>query len=72
VIVTRGDGNGCNDAPVQSHELLGRVVSIERGKRCIDPRLTVARRIVAWALRHSDLATRLLLRLRDVARASRP
>jgi hypothetical protein len=48
---------------VRGFELLGRVVSIERGKRCIDPRLTIARRMVAWAFRHSDLATRIVLRV---------
>ena len=60
--VTRGDSVGGNDAPVSSHELLGRVMAIERGSRRIVPRLTFWRRIASWVLCRSDFCIRVLLR----------
>jgi hypothetical protein len=60
--VTRGDSMGGNDAPVSSHELLGRVTAIERGSRRIVPRLTFWGRTASWILRRSEFCVRLLLR----------
>jgi len=60
--VTRGDSVEGNDAPVSSHELLGRVTAIERGSRRIVPRLTFWRRIASWVLCRSDFCIRVLLR----------
>jgi signal peptidase len=60
--VTRGDSVGSNDAPVSSHELLGRVTAIERGSRRLTPHQSVASRFASWILCRSDLATRVLLR----------
>jgi hypothetical protein len=60
--VTRGDSVGGNDAPVSSHELLGRVTAIERGSRRIVPRLTFWGRIASWVLCRSEFCTRVLLR----------
>jgi hypothetical protein len=62
--VTRGDSVSDNDAPVSSHELLGRVTAIVRGHRRIAPRLTFWGRIASWILRRSEFCTRVLLRLR--------
>src|SRR5271157_2813723 len=62
--VTRGDSVGGNDAPVSSHELLGRVTAIERGSRRLTPHQSVASRLISWILCRSGLATRVLLRLR--------
>src|SRR5208337_540256 len=59
--VTRGDSVGRNDAPVSSHELLGRVTAIERGSRRIVPRPTLWGRMACWILRRSDFCVRLLL-----------
>jgi len=59
--VTRGDSAGGNDAPVSSHELLGRVTAIERGSRRLTPHQSVASRLISWILRRSDFATRVLL-----------
>ena len=59
--VTRGDSVGGNDAPVSSHELLGRVTAIERGSRRIIPRLTFWGRMASWILRRSEFCTRILL-----------
>ena len=61
--VTRGDSVGGNDAPVSSHQLLGRVTAIERGSRQITPHQSVASRLASWILCRSDLAIRVLLRL---------
>jgi signal peptidase I len=61
--VTRGDSVEGNDAPVSSHELLGRVTAIERGSRRLTPHQSVASRFASWILCRSGLATRLLLRL---------
>jgi hypothetical protein len=60
--VTRGDSVAGNDAPVSSHDLLGRVTAIERGHRHIVPRLTFRGRIASWILRRSEFLTRVLLR----------
>ena len=62
--VTRGDSAGGNDAPISSHELLGRVTAIERGSRPVNPRLTFWCRIGASILSRSGFCTRLLLWLR--------
>jgi len=62
--VTRGDSAEGNDPPVSSHELLGRVVAIERGSRRLYPHLTFWRRIGASILSRSEFCTRLMLRLR--------
>lgn len=60
-IVTRGDSVGHDDPPVSGYDLLGRVTSIERGRRGVSPRLTLGRGLVSIALSHSDFCTRLLL-----------
>jgi signal peptidase I len=63
--ITRGDIVGCNDAPISSHELLGRVTSIERGSRRLTPRQSLAGRLASWILRRSELATRVVLKVRS-------
>jgi len=65
--VTRGDTVEGNDAPVSSPELLGRVAAIERGSRRLTPHQSLASRLASWILCRSDLATRVLLRLRGWA-----
>jgi hypothetical protein len=62
--VTRGDSVGRNDAPVSSHELLGRVTAIERGSRRFTPSQSVASRLASWILSRSDFCMRLALWLR--------
>ncbi len=69
--VTRGDSAEGNDAPVSSHELLGRAITIERGSCRLNPRLTLWRRIVASILSRSEFCTRLLLRLRKTVTKKR-
>lgn len=65
--VTRGDSVGGNDAPVSSHELLGRVTAIERGTCRFTPQRSVACRLTSRILSRSALATRALLKLRGWA-----
>jgi signal peptidase I len=62
--VTRGDRVGHNDAPISSHELLGRVTAIERGSRRLTPHQSVASRLASWILCRSEFCTGLVLRLR--------
>jgi hypothetical protein len=66
LLVTRGDGLLEPDPPVSPEELLGRVTTIVRGGRRIAPRLTRWGRVASWVFSHSDLCSRLALR---VARA---
>ena len=70
--VTRGDSLDSNDPPVSSYELLGRVIAIERGSRRIAPHQPNASRLASWILSRSDFATRVVLKVRAVARASCP
>jgi hypothetical protein len=62
-LITQGQQLPRPDPPVSAAELLGRVTSIERGELRIDPRagLGLWPRIASRILRHSGLATRLML-----------
>jgi len=60
--VTRGDSVSDNDAPISSHELLGRVTAIERGSRRLTLHQSLASRLASWILCRSELAIRVLLR----------
>jgi hypothetical protein len=62
--VTRGDRVRQNDAPISSHELLGRVVALKRGSRTLVPHRSPASRLASWILRHSDFATRVVVKCR--------
>ena len=59
--ITQGDAVARPDAPVSEAELVGRVVSVRRGGRKVDPRFTARRKMAAWALRRSELLTRVVL-----------
>ena len=59
--ITRGDTLDHHDPQVSSHELLGRITSIQRGSRRIVPRLTFRGRIASWILGRSEFCTRVLL-----------
>ena len=64
-LITRGDRLRRNDPPVSSSELLGRVISIERGNSQRRPAggLTGWERMIGCLLRYSDHATDAYLRL---------
>jgi signal peptidase I len=66
-LLTRGDRLTTLDPPIAACDLLGRVTSIERGGRLVDPRLTLGRRLGAWVLRRSELATRSMIYFRNAA-----
>ena len=63
-LITQGDSVPFPDSPVSKDELLGRVVSILRNGRRIDPSQAWWHRAGSWILRHSQLSTRVLLGLR--------
>jgi hypothetical protein len=62
-LITRGDRLCHDDPPIRSVELLGRVVSIQRGTQRLKPTLPRGRwrQLVASVLRASDLATCLFI-----------
>jgi hypothetical protein len=64
LLTTRGDRLRKSDPPVSPQELLGRVTAILRGGRRIEPRLTRWGRVASWVFSHSDLCTKLALRLK--------
>ena len=65
LLITRGDRLRQNDPPVSSSELLGKVISIERGNCQKRPAVCLSgwERKIARLLWHSDHATYLYLRL---------
>jgi signal peptidase I len=60
-LVTSGDALAECDSPVFPEELLGRVNSIVRGTRQIDPNATLLGRLISISLRNSDLLRRCFL-----------
>jgi hypothetical protein len=70
-LVTCGDSLPEQDQPVHSDELLGRVTSIIRGARRIDPRATFLDRTGSVLLRRSDFFTKCVLWLFGRARSFR-
>jgi hypothetical protein len=70
-LLTRGDSLSHYDAPVFPDELLGRVTSIRRGSRQLDPRATLFTRWVSSALGNSQLLKTCLLWLLCRIRSSR-
>ena len=71
--VTQGDAMSAPDRPVSESELLGRVTSVIRaGKEIVLPaELSLAAKLIAKIVRHSDLAARALVYLHDVIESPR-
>jgi signal peptidase I len=65
LLIIRGDRLRHNDPPVSSNELLGKVISIERGKFQWRPAPSLSgwERVIVRLLEHSDRATYLYSRL---------
>jgi signal peptidase I len=63
-LITRGDSHLREDPPFGDEEALGEVVSILRNGRPVDLTPAWWHRIFSWTLRHSELCTRMVLRLR--------
>lgn len=59
---TRGDALPCFDEPVSPSDIIGRVESVIRNGRSIDPRLSLWQKAVAAALRRSEWCTWFFLR----------
>ena len=59
--VTSGDSLVDIDPPVLPHELLGRVTSVVRGQRYLDPHLTLFGRWASIVLRNSEFLKRCFL-----------
>jgi hypothetical protein len=66
-LITRGDSLPYEDRPFRDDEVLGQVVSIERDGHAVDPSPLWWHSAGGWILRHSELCTRILLRLRRLA-----
>jgi hypothetical protein len=63
-ILTRGDSHLWDDPPFGEDEVLGEVVSILRNGRTVALTPAWWHRIFSWTVRHSELCTRIVLRLR--------
>ncbi len=65
VLITRGDSNSYDDSPLPASDVLGKVVSIQRGHLRLAPcpRLTSWERLLAALGRRSHFCTRVLVRL---------
>ena len=70
-VVTRGDAMPAADAPVSDHELLGKVSSILRGGRPIEPsrRLRLSQRAIAAVIRRSEIAARVVVGMHGLREA---
>jgi signal peptidase I len=62
-LVTRGDARPINDPPVNAAQILGRVASIHRNGRSVNPEQSIWQLAVSSVLRCSDFSTRLTLAL---------
>lgn len=67
-MVTRGDSMQAADSPVDESEFLGRVSSIVRNGRCIEPSKTlgVGERAIASLVQHSEAAARVVVGMREL------
>jgi signal peptidase I len=64
-LVTRGDSMSENDPPIESSELLGKIIEVHRSGSVFLParRVSTFRRILAWLFCHWSLFRRVGLRL---------
>ena len=74
MMVTRGDSMQTPDSPVRENEFLGRVSSIVRNDRNIEPRkaLGAGERAVASLVQRSDVAARVVVGVRGLLQISTP
>lgn len=68
-LITRGDRIRHDDPPVNSQELLGRVVCVERNSMRVDLLPRRSNRLIARILRASDRITYLYLRFTELGQA---
>ncbi len=67
-LVTKGDAMPSQDAPISEAELLGKVSSIVRNGRSIEPSpgLRMSERVVAGLVRSSEAAARVIVGIRGM------
>lgn len=63
LLLTQGDSLPTMDLPVQAHEVVGRVVSIERNGRKLSPEQSFLQSMAAALIRRSEWCKRLYFRL---------
>jgi signal peptidase I len=70
-IVTRGDSMAAPDSPVEKDEIMGRVSSIIRRGKSLQPRtsLRIGERVIADLVQRSEFAARLLVRASELMQA---
>jgi signal peptidase I len=61
-ITTRGDALPAYDEPVVAAEVVGRVETVMRNGRLVDPQLSLWQKAIASVLRHSEWCTWFFLR----------
>jgi signal peptidase I len=71
-LLTRGDAMQQADPPVGRHELLGKVLYIERNGQCVAPsaHLTWRERAVAAIVRRSEMAARVVVVVHNLRKTS--
>jgi signal peptidase I len=69
-LITRGDSLPYDDPPFSESEVLGAVVSIVRNGRPVEPPSAWWLCVGSAIVRHSDLCTRIMLRLQRSSRMS--
>lgn len=67
-LITRGDSHSFEDSPFSGDEVLGEVVSIQRAGQPVALSRTWWHKASSWTAARSELATRMLLRLRRLQR----
>jgi signal peptidase I len=70
LFVTQGDAAPHPDPPITEDQVLGRVTSVLRGGRLVNPTLTLPRRVAGNILRRSGFSARVLWQLRRKAWAA--
>jgi hypothetical protein len=69
-LITRGDAATISDPPVAASEILGTVASISRDGREIPIASSATRKLLSFAIRHSDLIRRAALKIHSIRRRS--
>src|SRR5215471_40370 len=72
LLVTRGDSMRTPDSPVDKNESLGRICSIVRNGRCVEPRrkLGAGERTMASLMQRSEVAARVIVGVRGLLHTS--
>ncbi|MGO9084534.1 MAG: S24/S26 family peptidase [Candidatus Sulfotelmatobacter sp.] len=71
-ILTRGDAMPQPDPPLSEHDMLGKVTSVVRNGKCIEPSRTprLSERAVAALVRNSEIAARVVVGVHGMRQTS--